>query len=384
MHPRVYRRHAPAKVNLALEVLGIREDGFHELRTIFDALEFGDELQFFPQEGGEFSLSLEGSEVEGIPLDESNLILRAARAYREAFPGTLGGRFLLKKRIPMGAGLGGGSSDGAQALRLLEEAELGEGRLRERRAPQVLEEIARGLGADLPFFLRGGRAFADGRGDRIHSLERQAPLYYILLLNRVHCDTGAVFRRYQGDLTIPGPFLGSIPGRQERQKASKANHLSHQSSSRLTAEAFSRSFGQGSSGFFSGFFSEENAENVPTNPSFALDPSRPSPFLCSVEKAEAYLDWVLHVDAPAEPLAWLFNDLRNPAIQEYPLLEEIPRLLEVLDLPSPHLSGSGSTFFLVFQEKEARDSMAEGLRGELEKGSPAKKKFISIVTTRSL
>jgi 4-diphosphocytidyl-2C-methyl-D-erythritol kinase len=361
---KTYCRKAPAKVNLALEVLGIREDGFHDLRTLFDALDFGDELRFLPKKGGSFTLSLSsGGGPEGFPLDEKNLILRAAHAYRRVFPGVLGGEFVLTKRIPMGAGLGGGSSDAAHALLLLEEAERGEGFLKRGRDPQVMESIARSLGADLPFFLKGGRAFADERGDRIFSMKDSPPLFYLLLLPGVHCDTATVFRQYHRDLTNTAHFLGSPSGRHIRQNVSNEDHPS-------------------SSQYIARIFSQESVIQTSSHPNALANPSK-GPFLGTPKIARAYFDWVLHSEVPTDPLSRLFNDLRNAAIQAYPELEEIPRFLESLGLPSPHLSGSGSTFFLVFQQEDACESMAGHLASQLKKGPKNKKKPIFIVTTRS-
>ncbi len=367
---KVYRRKAPAKVNLALEVLGKREDGFHELRTIFDALEFGDELQFTPQEGRGFSLSILGESVpQGLPSDERNLVLKAAQAYRRAFPGTMGGAFVLNKVVPIGAGLGGGSSDAAQALLLLEEAEQGEGFCSEGRDPEVLKKIAASLGADLPFFLEGGRAFAEGRGDRILAMDADPTLHYILLFPGVHCETAAVFAQYQRGLTESHSRLGSSLGRHPCQDASNQDHPS-------SSQSLARVFTQDSSMAVFSQIASQGSEA----PTFGSN----APFLANLEIAKAYLHWVLNSDASVGPLTRLFNDLRLAALQEYPELEVIPRVLQELGFPSPQFSGSGSTFFLAFREKEACDSMARDLASQLGKCSPAKKNLISIVTTRSV
>ncbi|GEM_PF-353500 len=360
---KIYRRKAPAKVNLLLEVLGKRDDGFHELRTVFDALEFGDDLSFYPEKDSGFSLELANPQVpEGFPLNGSNLILRAAEAYRSAYPGSLGGTFVLEKRIPMGAGLGGGSSDGAQALLLLEEAERGEGYLDSKRDPKDLRKLAASLGADLPFFLEGGRAFAEGRGDGICPLEEQIPLFYLLIFPRVHCDTAAVFRQYQRGLTRKGGTLGLFPGKYFCQVKSDEEHC-HPS-------RFARRF------YFQGvsqpFFQKE-----------ASSRSLCHPILASSEIALGFLNWALQFDASADPLTQLFNDLRCAAIREYPELEEILRLLRDLGLPPPHLSGSGSTFFLVFQDRGACEAMASDLASQWENLPQEKKDLISFVTTRS-
>ena len=155
------RIHAPAKVNLALRVLAREDSGFHQLETLFSALEFGDVLTL--QLGGSgITLNLDGLHL-GPP--EENLVYRAAKGFKELARVEEGMEIHLEKRIPIRAGLGGGSSDAAAILRGLHF--LFPGRLGE----ETLLQLAASLGADVPFFLCGsGLALAWGRGDRILSL----------------------------------------------------------------------------------------------------------------------------------------------------------------------------------------------------------------------
>ncbi len=149
---------APAKLNLTLEVLGRRPDGYHELHTIFQAVTLYDVLEVLP--AAEIELVVEGEAPHG----EGNLVLKAARTVARYAPAR-GARLHLQKRIPTGAGLGGGSSDAAAALILLNRHwETGLVR-------RELAELARSLGADVPFFLWGGVALGTGRGDEIRPLE---------------------------------------------------------------------------------------------------------------------------------------------------------------------------------------------------------------------
>ena len=160
-HPERITTYPPAKVNLSLEVLGRRPDGYHELCTVFQAISLRDELTCEIAEG--LTLMVEGDAPGG----EDNLVLRAARALREHAPGK-GAAIQLNKQIPSGAGLGGGSSDAAAALLILHYL----------WQPPVdhaqLVEIGRGLGADVPFFLYGGTALGMGRGDVIDPLVADA------------------------------------------------------------------------------------------------------------------------------------------------------------------------------------------------------------------
>jgi 4-diphosphocytidyl-2-C-methyl-D-erythritol kinase len=160
---------AHAKVNLYLEVLGLRPDGFHEIDTIFQEVSLHDEIEFRPRGDREIRLSIEGP--DGRPSDlsagEDNLIIRAVRLYLEAFgPGRLEGGFdiRLRKRIPMGAGLGGGSSDAAATLAAMDRI-TGDTAGFDRLLP-----LGARLGSDVTFFLLGGTVRGRGRGEQLHPL----------------------------------------------------------------------------------------------------------------------------------------------------------------------------------------------------------------------
>jgi 4-diphosphocytidyl-2-C-methyl-D-erythritol kinase len=153
------RARAPAKLNLFLRVVGRRPDGFHELETVFQAVDLADELTFEPAEG----LRLTGGSDEAPPGPE-NLVLQAAAALRAATGFTGGAAIHLEKRIPVGAGLGGGSSDAAATLAALNQL-WGLGLSHAR-----LAELAAGLGSDVPFFLQGGTAIGRGRGEVLEGI----------------------------------------------------------------------------------------------------------------------------------------------------------------------------------------------------------------------
>jgi 4-diphosphocytidyl-2-C-methyl-D-erythritol kinase len=157
--PRRLLVSAAAKVNLALEVLGRRGDGYHEIATVIQAIDLADRLVLEEAEG----LELHTRSPE-VPADATNLALRSAKALREAARVERGVRVILDKRIPVAAGLGGGSTDAAAVL-------LGLNRLWGLRWPRrQLEEVAVSLGMDVPFFLRGGRALATGRGEKLERI----------------------------------------------------------------------------------------------------------------------------------------------------------------------------------------------------------------------
>ena len=154
------RLFAPAKINLSLEVLGKRADGYHEVRTVLQAIDLADEVLIEPSE---INISLR-IEPAGALSVEGNLVLRAADALREETGVSAGAGIVLRKRIPVAAGLGGGSSDAAATL-------LGLRKLWEvDRDKAAAYRVATSLGADVPFFLRGGTALGSGRGDALELL----------------------------------------------------------------------------------------------------------------------------------------------------------------------------------------------------------------------
>jgi len=167
---------AYAKVNLRLDVLGRRADGYHELRTIFQAISLHDTLVLETRRELGIDLCIAGnSQLAGEP-GQDNLVYRAIRDLGSEIELKHGVRAVLTKRIPVGRGLGGGSSDAAAAL-------IGLLQLTGKRVEAArLLQIASSLGADVPFFLLGGRALGIGRGDEIYPLP-DAPRRHLLLIS---------------------------------------------------------------------------------------------------------------------------------------------------------------------------------------------------------
>lgn len=177
----------PAKINLFLEIRGRRADGFHELGTLFQALETGDTLSAEPCEG------LEIAGAEGVTAEPGdNLVLRAARLLRDHYPERVppnaGIRFTLEKRLPMGAGLGGGSSDAAAALRLANDL------WNAGATPAELRALAAELGSDVAFFLSTPTAFAEGRGEELTPAPSPYPFHVVVATPRCHVDTVGAYR----------------------------------------------------------------------------------------------------------------------------------------------------------------------------------------------
>lgn len=174
-----------AKINLTLRVLGRRTDGYHELETVFQTISLHDELTFSARDDARLELVCD---APGIPSDETNLVHRAGVALRERYGVGRGARVELRKKIPAGGGLGGGSSNAAVAL-------VGLARLWEIETKrQTLAEIGAGLGADVPFFLTGGTALGTGRGTDIHPLADLPQKYLLLITPGVHVSTAEAYK----------------------------------------------------------------------------------------------------------------------------------------------------------------------------------------------
>ncbi|MGC2527803.1 MAG: 4-(cytidine 5'-diphospho)-2-C-methyl-D-erythritol kinase [Candidatus Acidiferrum sp.] len=186
---REVRIPAFAKINLRLEILGKRSDGYHELRTIFQSVSLHDELLLRASKKPGISLSIQGNAALSSEPFQKNLVYRAVDALRHALKIRSGIDIELRKNIPAGRGLGGGSSDAAAAL-------LGYLRLTGRKLPLPrLLEIASSLGADVPFFLFGGRALGISRGNEIYPLPEIPKLSVLVVSPRsIHVPTLDAYR----------------------------------------------------------------------------------------------------------------------------------------------------------------------------------------------
>jgi 4-diphosphocytidyl-2-C-methyl-D-erythritol kinase len=178
-----------AKINLRLDILGKRADGYHELRTIFQTVSLHDELRLRASNSSEISLTICGNDQLAREPVKKNLAYRAVEALRRELKIRRGVELELHKTIPSGGGLGGGSSNAAAAL-------FGYLQLIGRKLPMaVLIELAASLGADVPIFLFGGRALGAGRGDEIYPLPDIAKLALLIVAPRdIRVPTPDAFR----------------------------------------------------------------------------------------------------------------------------------------------------------------------------------------------
>ncbi|MGC0154220.1 4-(cytidine 5'-diphospho)-2-C-methyl-D-erythritol kinase [Chromobacterium vaccinii] len=176
---------APAKLNLLLHVVGKRPDGYHLLETVFRFVDFGDTLQLAVRDDGEIALL---TPTDGVP-PEQDLTVRAARLLQRESGCRLGADIRLEKRIPMGGGLGGGSSDAATVLMALNRL-WGLAWPRER-----LQALGLQLGADVPVFIFGRSALATGVGEILEAISLK-PAWYLVIHPQVHVPTAAIFRNF--------------------------------------------------------------------------------------------------------------------------------------------------------------------------------------------
>jgi 4-diphosphocytidyl-2-C-methyl-D-erythritol kinase len=162
---------SPAKVNLHLRVLGKRKDGFHDISTLMQRISLYDEMIFSPTDHG-ITLSCPGS---AIPENNSNIVYRAADALLSRLSHPPGIHITIKKKIPVAAGLGGGSSNAATALMIINDL------MDFHYTIDELMKVGAKLGADVPFFIFGKAAWASGIGDRLQAADNVSPLWFVLI-----------------------------------------------------------------------------------------------------------------------------------------------------------------------------------------------------------
>lgn len=177
---------SPAKLNLFLHITGRRADGYHSLQTIFQLLDYGDSLTFTLNQSGDISLSPAMDTVAA----EDNLIVRAARLLQSAAGCTQGCDIGIDKQIPMGAGLGGGSSNAATALVGLNQL------WQSGLSSDELADLGTQLGADVPVFVRGNTAFAEGIGELLTAVELPEQ-WYLVITPDVQVSTAEIFSNPQ-------------------------------------------------------------------------------------------------------------------------------------------------------------------------------------------
>lgn len=203
-HGRSIRIATPAKINLFFELLGKRDDGFHEIETVMSTVSLFDELQFSARDDGLLRLNIhqEGcTAAESIPTDHSNLIIRSMLRLRESHGNAnLGCDVFLRKRIPSAAGLGGASGNAAGALLAANQIwKLG-------LTSEQLDSVAAEIGSDVPFFFRGGICRCTGRGEIIESKNVPSGMAIVIAKPKEGLSTAAVY----GECSVPQQPKNSI------------------------------------------------------------------------------------------------------------------------------------------------------------------------------
>ena len=190
--------YAYAKLNLGLKILGRRGDGFHDILSVFQTVDLCDRLVFRPAGQGQIILSCDDADLSVGP---ENLVYRAVLAFRSYTGMDRGVEIVLEKRVPMAAGLGGGSSDAAAVLRVLNRAwEAG-------LSYRELCDLGATLGSDVPFFVRQkGTAVVSGRGESVRYVPWSADVVYVLVCPGFQVGTGWAFANYKKTLTVHGEY----------------------------------------------------------------------------------------------------------------------------------------------------------------------------------
>lgn len=276
------RLPAPAKLNLLLHVVGRRPDGYHLLQTIFRFLDFRDEVTLAARADGRIRRT---TGAAGVP-EEQDLIIRAARLLQQEAGCALGADVGVEKRIPMGGGLGGGSSDAATVL-------IGLNRLWNLGLSRAqLQVLGARLGADVPIFIHGRSAFAEGIGEIFHPIDI-APAWYLVLTPPVHVPTARIFAdpkltRQGNPLKMRAFFAGQ--GRNDLEPVVREHYREVDEHLRwLSRFGHSTMSGSGAC-VFSAFDTEKEAQAV-----LAQLPEHMSGFVARGIDTHPLHDWLNHV-----------------------------------------------------------------------------------------
>jgi 4-diphosphocytidyl-2-C-methyl-D-erythritol kinase len=202
-HDDAFELEAPAKINVFLEVIGKRPDGYHELETVMLRTDFVDRLRFEPNDTPDIVLTCSDP---NLPTDDRNLVVKAAKLLQKEIGVENGCRIRLEKRIPHGAGLGGGSSDAATAI-------MGLNRLWKSGLTNAeMAAIGARVGSDVAFFFDGPAAVCRGRGEIVTGLSLTGSFNFVLFCPTVHCSTAEIFARVRrtGDLMDATPVIKAL------------------------------------------------------------------------------------------------------------------------------------------------------------------------------
>jgi 4-diphosphocytidyl-2-C-methyl-D-erythritol kinase len=199
---------SPAKINIGLRIIGKRPDGYHAIESIFQMLNLCDWLSFRPNDDGFIHLTCQASDL---PTDDRNIVVRAARMLQEVMDVRQGAHITLEKRIPIAAGLGGGSSNAATTLVSLNHL------WGLNRPIATLHTLATQLGSDVPFFLNGPTALVEGRGEVLSPIPPPAPLVGVLVNPQFGISAGWAYAQFSGQSLATEHTIGAIQQALRRQ-----------------------------------------------------------------------------------------------------------------------------------------------------------------------
>ncbi len=183
---------AYAKINIGLNIISTRHDGYHNIETLFQQIDLFDEIRIAEAENSEIIIR---SDNPALPVDEDNICFGAVKLMQQAGGISNGVNIQINKRIPIGAGLGGGSSDAAAVLNCLQR------RWQLKLSKEQLFEMAQQLGADVAFFLNGGTAFASGVGEKLRAIALPFNFYGVLIYPNIEISSTWVYKNFNFSLT---------------------------------------------------------------------------------------------------------------------------------------------------------------------------------------
>ena len=355
---------APAKINLHLEVLGLRGDGYHDVRTILQSIALADTLVLTPRRGP-FTVR---SRAQAMPRDRENLIWRAAAALWRALGRSgdpSGVAVTIRKVVPAGAGLGGASSDAASALRALR-------RIWAPDAPdRLLRDVAAAVGSDVPFFLQGGTVVATGRGERTRRLAPVDPCEVVIGVPGFEVSTAAAYRWWDEEAGVGAGrrSAGLEAGAPVRGGALGPGHAGLEAGAPVRGGAL----GPGRAGLEAGAPVRGGAVGPGRAGLEAGAPVRGG----AVGPGRAGLEGGAPVRGGAVggggaramvPRGWrsrlerLWNDLEEPVSNRHPEIGEMVRRLRATGAVRAGMTGSGSAVFGLFRSATAAERARRAVR----------------------
>jgi 4-diphosphocytidyl-2-C-methyl-D-erythritol kinase len=344
--PAVCPGRAPAKINLALQVVGQRDDGYHLIESLVVFTRFGDRVTVGRAEADQFFVT--GPYAQAVPVDAGNLVLRARDALRKALPEDAGFpvSIALEKNLPPASGIGGGSSDAAATLK-------GLARLWGVEDDALLAKLALPLGADVPMCLSPQPALVSGVGEKIERLPDFSPLFIVLVNPGVEVSTPAVFSRLKAKNNAG--LKRTFPVGCEASEVRPPLRFTEP----VLGPAKGRTLGQTTSPPLDG------GEEAPA----ARPDTFPLPHESGGEVAAKRTEWGISETSPVDDrqalYAWLSdmrNDLQAPALELAPIIGEVLEALRSTPARFVRMSGSGATCFGLYDSIGEAEAAAADVR----------------------